>query len=257
MRKEKMQWCVLCVFLYVVLDISIQVFAQDDYGSRAAHILQLTNRDRVAQGLQPLRWDASLASAAQAHAERMAGERFLSHEYPGEESLGRRAVGAGAHFQAIAENIARGYSDTAIEVEWMNSVAHRQNILDPQMNSIGVGVVERGGTFFAVEDFAHAAEVLPQAEIERKIGALLRRDGIDPTAPREAAAQACTSSSGYPKGGTGKLVIRFDTPNLNELPSGVEGAVRNGEYHRASIAACEGGGRQGNFTTYRVAIVLY
>jgi hypothetical protein len=256
MRNEKMQWGILCAALCMVLGISIQAFAQDDSGGRAAHILELTNRDRVAQGLQPLRWNASLATAAQAHAERMASERFLSHEYPGEESLGRRAEGAGAHFQAIAENIARGYSDSAIEVEWMNSVAHRQNILDPQMNSIGVGVAERGGTLFAVEDFAHAAELLPPAEIERKIGALLRRDGIDPTAPREAAAQACMSNSGYPRGGTGKLVIRFDTPNLDELPRGVEGPLRNGEYHRASVAAC-GGGREGSFTTYRVAIVLY
>ena len=257
MRKEKMRWVVFCAVFCLVLGISIQVFGQDDSGNRAAHIFELTNRERVAQGLQPLHWDASLAAAAQAHAERMAGERFLSHEYPGEADLGARAAESGAHFQAIAENIATGYSDEAIEQEWMHSTPHRTNILDPRMNALGVGVVARGGTLFAVEDFADAAAARSPEQVESRIGALLRREGVDPSASREAAAQACMSNSGYPRGGTGKLVIRFDTPNLNELPSGVEGSVRNGEYHRASVAACEGGGRQGNFTTYRVAIVLY
>jgi hypothetical protein len=255
MREKKMLWGVLCA-LWLVLGISVQAFAQDDSGNRAEHIFELTNRERVALGLQPLHWDASLARAAQAHAERMARERFLSHEYPGEEDLSARAAESGAHFQAIAENIATGYSDEAIEEEWMHSTPHRTNILDPRMNALGVGVVARGGTLFAVEDFADAAAALSPAQVETRIAALLRREGIDPSAPREAAAQACMSNGGYPKGGTGKLVIRFDTPDLNDLPSLVEGQVRSGGYGRASVAACGGGG-QGNFTTYRVAIVLY
>jgi uncharacterized protein YkwD len=36
----------------------------------------------------------------------------------------------------------------------MKSVNHRANILDADMNSIGVGVAERGGQLFVVEDFA-------------------------------------------------------------------------------------------------------
>jgi uncharacterized protein YkwD len=36
----------------------------------------------------------------------------------------------------------------------MNSPPHRANILDREMDSIGVGVVERNRQFFAVEDFS-------------------------------------------------------------------------------------------------------
>jgi uncharacterized protein YkwD len=35
----------------------------------------------------------------------------------------------------------------------MGSANHRANILDRDMDSVGIGVVERGGQVFAVEDF--------------------------------------------------------------------------------------------------------
>lgn len=257
MQKGKMLSAVLFGAACLVLSSLMQAHAQDDSGSRARHIFELTNRDRVDRGLRPLRWDASLAAAAEAHAERMAAEGYLSHEYPGEGDVGARAARAGAHFQAIAENIATGPDDEAIETEWMNSAPHRRNILDPQMNALGVGVVERRGTIFAVEDFADASEALSPAHAESRVGALLRGDGIDPSAPREAAAQACQTNSGYPRGVTAKLVMRFDTPDLSQLPAQIEGQLRSGNYRRASVAACPGAGRQGSFTTYRVAIVLY
>lgn len=231
--------------------------AQSDFSEQARHIFQLTNRDRVARGLQPLHWDASLAAAAQAHAERMAGEPTLSHEYPGEGDVSARAARAGAHFQAIAENIATGYSDAAIEAEWMNSTPHRRNILDPQMNAIGVGIVARRGNYYAVEDFAESSEELSPEQVERRVGALLRRENIEPSAPRQAAALACSSNSGYPKGETGRLVVRFDTPDLSQLPGGIAAQIRAGNYRKAAVASCPGIVRQGNFTTYRVAIVLY
>jgi Cysteine-rich secretory protein family len=257
MRKRRGLLAVMCAVFCMTFGLQMRAHAQSKFSDQAQHIFELTNHDREARGLQPLRWDTSLAAAAQEHAERMAGENYLSHEYPGEGDVGMRAAQAGAHFQAIAENIAMGYSDDAIEAEWMNSTPHRRNILDPQMNAIGVGVVARRGNFFAVEDFANASVALSPEQVEHRIDDLLRNEGIDPTAPHEAAAQACLSNSGYPRGGTGRLVIRFDTPALNELPSAVEVPVRSGAYSRASVAACPGGGRQGSFTTYRVAIVLY
>jgi uncharacterized protein YkwD len=36
----------------------------------------------------------------------------------------------------------------------MKSAPHRANILDREMDSIGVGVVEQGRELFVVEDFA-------------------------------------------------------------------------------------------------------
>lgn len=229
---------------------------QENFENRARHIFELTNRDRLALGLQPLRWSASLANAAQAHAERMAQEHYLMHQYPGEGNVGERAARAGAHFQAIAENIATGYSDEQIEQEWMHSAPHRRNILNPAMNALGVGIVARGGVLYAVEDFAEASEAYSPKDVEQRVGQFLREGGVDPSVPRGAAAHACLSENGYPPGGTGKLVIRFDTGDLSRLPAQVVQQIRSGQYSRASVASCPGG-RQGNFTTYKVAIVLY
>lgn len=251
-----MLWAVLCGAVCLVLCMTTLAYAQNDSGDRARDIFQLTNRDRIARGLQPLKWDAHLADAALAHAERMAGESFLSHQYDGEAEVGARAARAGAHFQAIAENIATGPGDDAIEQEWMNSAPHRRNILDPQMNAIGVAVVARRGTLYAVEDFDDASEALSAGQVESRVAELLGHEGVNASAPRGAAEQACLSSSGYPKGGTGRLVIRFDTPDLQQLPAQVSAEVRSGGFRRAAVASCRGE-KQGNFTTYRVAIVLY
>jgi uncharacterized protein YkwD len=38
----------------------------------------------------------------------------------------------------------------------MKSPPHRANILDRDMDSIGIGVVEQAGQLFAVEDFTQA-----------------------------------------------------------------------------------------------------
>lgn len=229
-------------------------YAQQGSASRARHIAELTNHDRAAQGLDALKWSDSLAAAAQGHAERMAAEKYLSHEYPGEGNVGARAAKAGAHFRAIAENIATGYSDEQVEQEWMHSTPHRRNILDPKMNAIGVGVVERNGRLYVAEDFSEVSEALASEQVEQRVGALLRREGVKASVPRGAAAGECEAGGGYPPGG--RLVIRFDTGDLSQLPQQVSAQIRRGDYQKASVAECPGG-KQGNFTTYKVAIVLY
>jgi hypothetical protein len=42
------------------------------------------------------------------------------------------------------------------EAEFLKSVRDRANMLDTDMDSIGVGVVERDGQLFAVENFSKA-----------------------------------------------------------------------------------------------------
>ena len=41
-----------------------------------------------------------------------------------------------------------------IEAEFLKSPNHRANILDTEMDSMGVGVILRAGQLFAVEDFS-------------------------------------------------------------------------------------------------------
>jgi uncharacterized protein YkwD len=116
------------------------------------------NRERQSRGLRPLKWNAQLAAAAQAHAQKMAETGTLSHQFSGEMDMGTRIRVAGVRFNSAAENVALGTTAAGIHAQWMNSPAHRGNILDPQMDSLGVSVVARGGQLFAVQDFALASQ---------------------------------------------------------------------------------------------------
>ena len=114
------------------------------------------NQVRRAQGLSPLRWDESLAAAARRHAEAMAEHGAARHGFEGEPSLSARVKQAGAHFSWLSENVTQGPSPQFIHTQFMKSPPHRANILDRDMDSIGVGVVEQGGQLFAVEDLSQA-----------------------------------------------------------------------------------------------------
>jgi uncharacterized protein YkwD len=130
--------------------------AQTNAGSAELELLASVNRVRKAQGLPGLKWNDALAAAARKHAEVMAQHGSAEHGYAGEPGLAARATQAGAKFSWLAENVCQGARVEAIEAEFLNSPKHRANILESDMDSIGVGVVERNGQLFAVEDFSKA-----------------------------------------------------------------------------------------------------
>ncbi|HTY85239.1 MAG TPA: CAP domain-containing protein [Silvibacterium sp.] len=223
----------------------------------ARRIFELTNQDRQQRGLPVLRWDSALAAAAQAHADRMVRHSTLSHQYPGEAELQERAAEAGAHFRNIAENIAMGPNPNSIENEWMHSASHRANILDPNMDRLGVAVVRQGGYLYAVEDFDQGSQVLSPEQVEERVRQLLRAQNVDPSAPARPAEEACSMQHGIPRGSNARSIVRFETPDLNQLPSQVVGQIRTGNFQRAAVGACAPDDNQPNFTTYHVAIIFY
>src|ERR1700688_3482236 len=130
-------------------------------------LFESANHERAAQGLAPLKWSATLAAAARQHALRMAAQNTLSHQLPGEPGMVDRASQAGARFSSLAENVAEGPNAEGIHEQWMNSPPHRANLLDPQLDSVGIAVVENNGTLFAVEDFSLATGSLSVTEQEK------------------------------------------------------------------------------------------
>ena len=100
----------------------------------------------------------------------MAEHRSVQHGFEGEPSLSARVKQAGVHFSWLSENVTAGPDAEFIQPQFMQSPNHRANILDTDMNSIGVGVVERGGQLFAVEDFAQATDVSPATRQPQKSG---------------------------------------------------------------------------------------
>jgi len=119
-------------------------------------LFEAVNHERQNQGLPVLKWNDALAGSARKHAEKMAESGTLSHQLPGEPSLPARVAQAGVHHSWLSENIASGTSAEDIHQQFMKSPNHRGNILDSDMDTVGVGVAASDGKWYAVEDFCKA-----------------------------------------------------------------------------------------------------
>lgn len=115
-----------------------------------ATALRLVNAERTKAGCEPLEVNALLHRAADGHSTDMAQRGYFSHTAPDGESPWERVKGAG-YAKPASENIARGYDSAAAVVEaWMDSPAHRRNILDCGSRAVGIGVHigEQGGPYW-------------------------------------------------------------------------------------------------------------
>jgi uncharacterized protein YkwD len=135
---------------------SASTWAQQKTSDVERQLFNAVNQERKAHGLPSLTSDEALATAARAHAQRMAEQGTISHQLPGEPNLLTRARAAGAHFSWISENVDEGPNASAIHQSFMKSPQHRANILDTDMDSAGIGVAEHNGQLYAVEDFSKA-----------------------------------------------------------------------------------------------------
>jgi uncharacterized protein YkwD len=113
-----------------------------------------TNRWRIKVGCPTLRLDANLARAARNHSAWMARTGKFSHVGSANSSFVTRVKATG-YTAPLSENIAWGYRDGAHVVSaWMQSPAHRANIVNCKAKSVGVGAVyAANGTPYFTQDF--------------------------------------------------------------------------------------------------------
>jgi len=229
--------------------------ARPQGNSAEGFLFNAANRERVAIGLPPFQWDANLAAAARLHAQRMAQHYALSHQFAGEQPLQVRAMQAGARFGLIAENVAEGPTPQGLHTQWMNSAPHRANLLDRDLNSIGIAVVQSGALYFAVQDFSIGVPRLSFEEQEAKIGSQLAARGMRVVDATLDARKTCEMDRGW-AGQRPFAVLRYETSDLGALPEDIEQKLRTGRFHSAAVGACEAAG-SGTFTRFRMAILLY
>jgi uncharacterized protein YkwD len=112
------------------------------------------NAARAAAGCAaPVRIDARLAVAAQAHSDDMAARGYFSHTSLDGRTFGDRITAAG-YPSPGGENIAKGQrSAQSVHDAWMGSDGHRRNIENCQFTAIGVGV--NTGAWTWTEDFGY------------------------------------------------------------------------------------------------------
>jgi hypothetical protein len=219
-------------------------------------LLAAANQDRSVHQLPPLHLDEHLVLAARLHAYEMAKRHTISHQFGGEPDLATRAGDTGAHFSLITENVAEAPNSSEIHDLWMNSAGHRANLLDPNVDAVGIAVIQSRGEYFAVEDFAHTVDQLTLVQQEAAVSGLLARQGLQLDVPNEDARMTCQLSTGY--SGTRKpwFVMRYTSSDIHRLPDQLMTRIATGKYHEAVVGACVPE-HQGAFTSYSLAVLLY
>ena len=101
----------------------------------------LTNDNRVAAGLTPLRLDSGLNKSAQARCGDMVERHYWSHVDPD----GQKAWGVIANYYesyvTAGENLTLGYvTSEAVVSGWMSSPTHKANILNDAFADVGFGI---------------------------------------------------------------------------------------------------------------------
>lgn len=118
---------------------------KSDIKSVERQVIDLTNQERAKNGLPALKANWQLSRVARYKSRDMANNNYFSHNSPTYGSPFDMMRDFNVSYRRAAENIAAGQQTPAEVVDgWMNSPGHRKNILDPNLNQIGVGYAEGG-----------------------------------------------------------------------------------------------------------------
>lgn len=252
------------VFLafWLVVAVPLPLLAQEgrEIQPEAEQLMQLANQARATAGVPPLRWDNALAAAARKHTQRMASEGPIAHQYPGELNVGERAGLTGAQFDLIEENVAVAHSPESIHAGWMQSKAHRENMLSPEVDSVGIAVVASRGVLYATADYSRSVQALTREQVESRFSEMIQRTGVKVLADRRLARAACTMDKGMPRSdglSQPTLIMRWEDSDLSQLPKQLADHLASRQFQEAAVGSCNARGDEGTFTTYRIAVMLY
>jgi len=155
-----------------VLSIALSAAAQSvstwDTASEQ-EILSLLNQERTRRGLKPLQLEPQLVTVARRHSQLMAERSALSHQFSGEPDLNARLTPTGIHFDVSGENVAVNTTAAGAHKGLMGSPPHRENILNPRYNVIGIGVVRTGQQVWVTQDFVGRLPNISAADAEVQI----------------------------------------------------------------------------------------
>ena len=210
------------------------------------------NEERAAAGLPRLEWNGPLAYAAHQHAERMAAENTMSHQLRGELELSERVGTTGTNFPLLAENVGVGPSPLELHRALMDSPHHRENILDPKVNAVGIAAVFARGSLWVVEDFAQDLPKVPLHDQEHRVAAMLLRNGMQDVTATAEARTICSMPSGF-VGRQPTFTVRYTTESLDLLPDELLARLSQRGASRGAVGACAVPGSG----LYNIAVVLY
>jgi uncharacterized protein YkwD len=113
-------------------------------------VVALVNQEREKAGCDAVTVDNRLTAAAEDHSQDQADMGKMTHTGSDGSTVGKRVTRAGYTWSKVGENVASGTTSPERAMQlWMNSSAHRDNILNCAFGHIGVG---RAGGYWT-QDF--------------------------------------------------------------------------------------------------------
>jgi uncharacterized protein YkwD len=117
-------------------------------------IMGIINADRESQGLHELALNPTLNLAALAKAHDMISNHYFAHTSPEGVAPWYWIKTLGYNYSYAGENLAIGYQDAGDLVDsWMQSPAHRANILSPNYEDMGLAVIKSQNSTLVVQMF--------------------------------------------------------------------------------------------------------
>ena len=111
-----------------------------------SQFVSLTNQARANNGLRGYTVASDLVALARKHSQEMAAKHTIYHN----PNLGSDVQ----NWQAVGENVGMGGSAASIHQAFMNSPAHRANILDHDFTQVGIGTAyDDQGVLYVTEVF--------------------------------------------------------------------------------------------------------
>jgi uncharacterized protein YkwD len=234
-------------------------------------LIRLLNEERAQRGLPKLDYEEKLRESAREHAREMADRKRLSHQFPGEPALRDRVAGTGLRFDRVAENVAYNNSAEDAHVGLMQSKGHRTNILNPEYNTVGVGVVRVGDRLYITQNFAHRLPELSVAQVEQTISRAVRemrgggrsfseerlsgmRDAACSMAKRD---EISTRAIPIPDRTREQAVVAYTETRPERLPESVLKYRRDGRFQRFALCSCFAKTDKYPSGTYWVAMVFF
>ncbi|BCB03842.1 CAP domain-containing protein [Bacillus sp. KH172YL63] len=121
-------------------------------------LFDLTNAARVEKGLPVLSWSEKVRDTARKHSLDMAEQDYFSHTNLTGQSPFDRMEEDQVAFRTAGENLAYGQVSSIYAHEGlMNSEGHRENILQPHYEQLGIGVAfnEKSQPYYTENFFSH------------------------------------------------------------------------------------------------------
>ncbi|WP_169308952.1 CAP domain-containing protein [Paracoccus gahaiensis] len=202
------------------------------------HVVDLINVEREQAGLNPVHVEVHLNSAAQDHSDWMADQQAISHTGKNGSAPTNRIEDADFPLAGGSWNLTENVAYTGLngqanetDVDWlhsalMESTSHQENILDPDVAYVGVGlsvgsVEGQNGTqdaLFLTQNFANTTQPVSVQEV--------------------VEGQTVTTSyvDGEPVPGTSELV-----PDSEEIPDHDDGGPDEEDDNEQAQQASSGG----------------